>query len=1503
MTVDREAFYDELCDRGGLTRRQLLVWGGDRIADGTPVFVEAARFHMHGRLDAYRLLRAFEAIASTADVFGSRVEEVDGWPVMRACRIEEPVVAMVDLARHVAPMRELEDLSLARIAACGVRGARMVSAVLARLTPVHHVLLVVQHQLVSDAWSLLLLHRRLAELYGSDDGFAMTGHGPRPQFADYVAHERAFRRSSRAAEARHWWDAQRSRCRSSVDGPRAAVGRDALRVVRIVVPLGNARSEAIRRVAAEAAPGDVGLFAWFAATIAAHMYRVAGDEDVLLDVPFANRPSARFKDTFGSFMNVCPVRLGLSGGDRWHDVRRRLVAATWDAARYQAFGGPTGGAPQAYDVLMNVHRSVVAAGTFDACAMRVEWLRPTHRFGAVAVAVHDFGATGAITLVLDLNEAMFSARERGEFAAAVVRLVDEQLADAGRPIGEAKAVGPATGSRRPTAPSVPAVSETTVWARFREQAATTPTAIAVRTADASSSYGELVAGASAVAARLAAAGAERGTIVGVWGERGIGWLRMLLGVWASGAIYLPVDPSWPAARIAAVLRASGAKILATNEPAPELVWTVARAESGAPWSLVALGEDVEAPSAAMCEPTADDIAYALYTSGSTGEPKAALIDHAGLLNHVTAKIELLALGAEDRVAQNAAAGFDVSLWQCLAPLLVGGEVQIVSDRAARDPVELAATVARRGLTVLELVPSALRRLLDAEADPDPAIPSGSLATLRFVVSTGEALPVELCRRWFARHATIPLVNAYGPTECADDVTHYVLHAVPPPGTTHVPIGYPIAGMAVHVMDEALHPVPDGETGELCVSGIGVAVGYLDDAERTAAAFRTTCVDSVGPPVRVYRTGDRGRRSPDGAFVWLGRLDDQVKIRGVRVEPGEIEAVLRSHPGVEDVAVLARPDADRSPRLVAYVLATEFDRTSDEGDATRVDEWGRIWDDTYARASNVAVASDFNTAGWDSRYTRRPIPADEMQSWLDATVARIRALAPRRVLEIGCGSGMVLRRLAPDCERWMATDLSSVAVAYVRRHHLADNLSHVTVEQRAAHALGDLGGLRPDVVVLNSVLQYFPSLEYLRTVLLSVRSRVAERAAVFIGDVRSLPHARMLASAVEIGRADDGCTVEELRARIERTLAREPELLIDPVFFRAIGGALGTVTVQLKRGHVHNELTRFRYDVTWRCGERRICAPELELEWDSDQLTPASVRDLVRVQPDAALVVRGVPNSRLVGEQRVVDLLAEADATTTVASLRAACVAPAVERGVDPEVFWALEEDGSHEVVVTWSAAGPDRYDVIVWPRGASDAAPLGTLGGAVPLQSSGEYANTPYRARRCRAFSDDLRSWARARLPDAMVPTAFVMLGAFPLTTNGKIDRAMLPDPGPDEVGGSTTAASSVEKSIAAIWSGLLGVREVDCDEEFFVLGGDSMLAYRVLREIRRELGVEIGVDAFLARPTVAGLAAAVLGARGAQGPGRDPCEPTPATSPRQHGTCVQRTVVAERAVGEGYDA
>ena len=1008
----------------------------------------------------------------------------------------------------------------------------------------------------------------------------------------------------------------------------------------------------------------------------------------------------------------------------------------------------------------------------------------------------------------------------------------------------------------------------TVWERFVAQARLTPAAVAVRAGASCRTYGALCAGARHVAARLAGHGVERDAIVAVWGARGLAWVEAMLGVWCRGAVYLPLDPRWPAARIAQVLRQSGTRTVLVGMEPPAMLQALQAADAS--WTILPIapgatssGGDASADSSGAAE----DLAYVIYTSGSTGAPKGALIEHRGLQNHLAAKIALLGLGVADRVAQTAAASFDVSLWQCLAPLLVGGQVEILDDAVTRDPVALRAAAAESKLTVLELVPTMLELLLDADATHAPA-----LGSLRWVVATGEALPPALCRRWLGRYPTIPVVNAYGPTECADDVTHHVVRMPPSADVVRVPIGDPILGMTVHVLDAELRAVAAGEVGELCVSGVGVGRGYLHDAERTAAAFVGPDRFDGGAGARLYRTGDLGRRRADGAFEWLGRRDLQVKVHGVRIELEEIEAVLCEHPDVRQAAVGVRADATGDRRLTAYVVL----RNDAPGnacpdhlrDAEQLAEWRRLWDDTYRRASPRSVVPSFNTAGWTSSYTRQPISDVEMREWLDATVDRVLALGPRRALEIGCGSGMLLSRVAPRCERYFALDLSPAAVDYVHRELMAGGaLPHVSVRQGAAHELASFDGHPVDTIILNSVAQYFPSVGYLARVLGAACDVLDERGAAFVGDVRPLASARALHTSVELARAPEHATVAELRAAIERGLAREGELLVDPAFFAELGRMQtrpSSVVVQLKRGRCHNELTRFRYDVVWRMGPVEEQAPAEELLWD-DGLSPAALGAIIVADAESSVAIRGVPNAGCSGAWAV-DLVAAAPGEATVAELRRALAARNFGAALDPEDVWAMENPAARAVAITWSAIAPDRYDVVLSPRRVLIGSARRRLGTSVgPLDADAAtrwqgYANDPRRRDTVASRLEDLRAFVRARLPEAMQPSHFVTLDALPLTANGKVARDGLPEAGIVETSASDESAprSGIEAVVAEIWRRMLGVHTVGRDDDFFALGGDSLLVYRMLLAVRAARAVEVPAEAFLQCPTVAGLAQAI---------------------------------------------
>jgi amino acid adenylation domain-containing protein len=307
------------------------------------------------------------------------------------------------------------------------------------------------------------------------------------------------------------------------------------------------------------------------------------------------------------------------------------------------------------------------------------------------------------------------------------------------------------------------------------------------------------------------------------------------------------------------------------------------------------------------------LAYVIYTSGSTGIPKGAMIEHRGLLNHLHSQISDLALSASDVIAQTAPQSFVISVWQFLAPLMVGARVHVCADEVVRDPALLLREIAREGVTILQVVPALLRSIL-ARSDERAF---GALRRLRFLISTGEPLAPDLCRAWFRLVHGVPLLNAYGSAECSDDVATHLLTA-PPAARCPVPIGRAIANTRLYVLNCNRQPVPIGAAGELYVGGIGVGRGYLNDPELTRRSFLADPF-TRRRGARLYRTGDLARWRADGTLECLGRADHQVKIRGYRIELGEIEHVLLEHPRVAAAVVLARDDLG-GEKLVAHIVA-------------------------------------------------------------------------------------------------------------------------------------------------------------------------------------------------------------------------------------------------------------------------------------------------------------------------------------------------------------------------------------------------------------------------------------------------------------------------------------------------------------------------------------------------------------------------------------------------------
>ncbi|WP_051794726.1 phosphopantetheine-binding protein [Streptomyces sp. NRRL S-87] len=607
-------------------------------------------------------------------------------------------------------------------------------------------------------------------------------------------------------------------------------------------------------------------------------------------------------------------------------------------------------------------------------------------------------------------------------------------------------------------------------------------------------------------------------------------------------------------------------------------------------------------------------------------------------------------------------------------------------------------------------------------------------------------------------------------------------------------------------------------------------------------------DPFGPAgSRMYRTGDLVRWNGDGELEYVGRADHQVKVRGFRIELGEIEAVLTDHESVERAVVVVREDQPGDRRIVAYVTPAADDAHAPaQSDAQRVADWKSINEQLYG--SDAAAEDDF--AGWTSSYDGTRIPLEQMEAWRAGTVDRILELRPKRVFEIGVGSGLILSKVAPHCEAYWGADLSAEAVGNLGRRVAAqpDIAGRVRLLNRPADDFNGIPEGFFDVIVLNSVIQYFPSGDYLERVLRGAIERLAPGGSVFLGDVRNLQLFEPFHAAVSLRGIASGPGSPEHAAAARRSMAMEQELLVDPDFFAAFAGETGGLSscrVMLKEQDARNELTLYRYDVALRKADGRAPAPGTvhRLAWGVDVDGLAGLADVIeRVRP-GVVRLEGLPNARL-----------EADLRTLLACKGGDVPDPWSGTGaIDPAQVCERAREWGYRATLTWSARSPYCFDAVLAPYGSPHVTSTGA--GAAERSGTGSFFNTPHAGRPDDRRTAALVQYLTDALPEYMVPSAVVLVDAFPLTSNGKLDRTALPAPGARRAVSGRSARTPQEEVLCGLFAEVLGLDRVGIDDGFFELGGHSLLATRLVSRIRAVLGVEIPLAAVFDAPRVADIA------------------------------------------------
>jgi amino acid adenylation domain-containing protein len=909
-----------------LSYAQQRLWFLDQLGLSQHTYNLLEAIRLGGTLQVAALEQSFQEVIRRHEVLRTTFTDIAGQPLQvigQPASFSLPVVELHDLPEGERE-RQLYTLVQAEVQRPFDLGqGPLIRASLVRLTDVEHVLLLVMHHIVSDGWSHRVLWGELVELYNA----LITGQPWRlpphfVQYADFVNWQQQWLQTNSLNRQLAYWKQHLTGIPSlqlptDHQHPAVQTFRGARHALTLSLPL----TQALRALSQQ---HGVTLFMSLLAAFQTLLHRYTGQDDIVVGTLIANRHRAEFEALIGFFVNILVLRTNLSGDMSFRTLLARVREITLSAYEHQDLP---------YEKLLEElrpPRDLSRNPLFQVLFVFHNMAGHTPELpGLIVKPLEIDPGTARFDLTLEFWETLEGLRGRFEYstelfeAATIARmaghlqtLLEGIVADPEQllsriPLLTADERDRLLGQWNTTTATY--FDKECIHNVFETQVARTPDAIAVVCGDESLTYRELNRGANQVAHYLRTLGVGPEVVVGLCIERSIAMVKGLLGILKSGAAYLPLDPTYPPERLAFMLEDAQPSVVMTQEHllAKQSCTGAQIVYLDDHWPTIAEFSDQNPVSGA----TADSIAYLLYTSGSTGQPKAVLGVHRATLNALAWMSQVYPSASDEVCCQKTSMSFGDSMQELWGPLQQGIPLVLIPDVAMKELPRFVQTLAIHNVSRLILVPSFLRALLDTYSDLQDRLPR-----LKLWFAGGEALPSDLVQRFRECMPHSCLINLYGASEASDDTTWYDTSPAPAE-LAPVPIGRPIANTQLYVLDPHLQPVPIGIPGELYVGGAGLTRGYLHHPELTAERFIPHPF-SQEAAARLYKSGDIVRSRSDGTIEYLGRLDHQVKLRGIRIELGEIEATLAQHPSVEEVVVVAREDVPGEPRLVAYVVPAQ-----------------------------------------------------------------------------------------------------------------------------------------------------------------------------------------------------------------------------------------------------------------------------------------------------------------------------------------------------------------------------------------------------------------------------------------------------------------------------------------------------------------------------------------------------------------------------------------------------
>jgi amino acid adenylation domain-containing protein len=1385
---------DDIAEQSNLTRAQLLMWIGQKLHPQAPLYNMVVTFALSGPVDVAAFGRAFQSLIGASDALRTVVVEQDGIPFRRIVPDLPDALTYLDLSQEPDPAAAYADWLDQRASLLFKLEHRLIDAALICLGPHHYIWYLNQHHLITDGWSCGVIYREMAAHYALALEDRLDTAGPMPAYADYAAYERAQRSSAEHQAARHYWHAKCDRPLPPSQFYGRPVTGSSTRTRRISCPLGVERTSALKALAAHdeiaALSLDMTIFNVFATLLAVYLKRISGSDSHRIGVPFHGRPTAQFRKTAGLFIEIGPLAVEIPEGATFISAIQAVAEESIRSLRQARPGISSAALNRSYDVLLNFVNT--AFPPFHGLPTHVDWVHT----GAgdsnhgLRLQIHDFDGAGNYVLLFDFNEELFPPRLQQRAVQHFLQVVDALLANPAQRVDQfilmtAEEREQLLVAFNQTASAFPESS--TVVDLFAAQVQRTPNATAVRHGSHILTYAELDQLSTRLAHTLAAQGATTEVLVGICLEHSPEMVAGVLAVLKTGAAYVPLDPAYPPARLDYMLSDAGAPIVLTQTSLLHLF-----TGSGARLLCVDNQADAPLPPAAPlphAQPTT--LAYVIYTSGSSGQPKGTLIEHRGLTNYLWWAQKHYLRGRTLDFALFSSLAFDLTVTSLFVPLISGGSVVVYRDEDGVRGMSVLKVVEEGIVDVVKLTPSHLALLKHAEL---------AQSRVKVLIVGGEDFKTDLARTIFEHsHGRVEIYNEYGPTET---VVGAMIHRYDPIADTglSVPIGHPIDNMQVYILDAQRNPVPTGVIGEMYIGGPGAARGYHNRPLLTEERFVWTrnpahvsaiaAGDNLAPPAqRLYRTGDLARWNLAGDMEFLGRRDEQVKVGGARIELGEVEAALATHPAVEACFVdVVRHLRNANDATVQHCIRCGLPSNYP---GAGFDLEGLC---SYCRAYAEARAAT-------QAYFRTP---DELRSRLER--ARAKATGSYDCIMLYSGgkdSTYALCQLADMGLRILAFTLDNGYLS----EQAKTNISRVVATLGVDHSFGSTPAMN---LIFRDSLQRFSNVcnGCFKTIY-TLATNLARSQGVYC-----------IVTGLSRGQF--------FETRLTPDLFRYGGIDVERIDQEVLEARKAYHRADDAIAH-HLDTSCFRDDTVFE----EVDYLDFYRYWD------------VNLEEMYAYLAARVPWSRPADTGRSTNCLIN-----------------------DAGIMVHRRERGFHNYALPYSwdvrmghktrqEALDELDDKIDEQRISAILREIGYVPQGAELGDN-EVRLAAYFVAAQALPASVLRTYLAEKLPDYMVPTHFVRLDSIPLTANGKVDRAALPDPTGGRPALATTytpPATPLEHELARLWRDVLSIPQIGVHDNFFELGGTSLPAIQVVAQISRRFNIDLSLRDLFTHPTIAGIA------------------------------------------------